>query len=147
MGRKPLAAVPSVPPAPPAISTDMKVLALFALIAVAAATEEKPAEEKPATKFVFGSIPYTAGAFGFAGLHHPGFYTVKPDEDTKLTYVAGAYPFAGYPYTYTAGSPITYTAGAPITYTAGAPITYSAINPAIIPKYYSETEGTRHIVN
>merc|ERR1711970_354690 len=109
----------------------MKVLALFALVAVAAATEEKSAEEKPATKFVFGSIPFTAGAFGFGGLHHPGFYTVKPDEDTKLTYVAGAYPYAGYPYTYTAGSPIT----------------YSAINPAIITKYYSETEGTRHIVD
>merc|ERR1711970_1401091 len=124
---------PDVATEPPPLPTTiaMKLFAFFALIATAVAA--------PATFYSSGAWPsvYSGAAIS------PSWYS-------------GAYSHAGFPYTYTAGSPITYTAGAPITpypagapitYTAGSSIAYSAINPAIIPKYYSETEGTRHIVN
>merc|ERR1711970_1112027 len=107
---------PDVATEPPPLPTTiaMKLFAFFALIATAVAA--------PATFYSSGAWPsvYSGAAIS------PSWYS-------------GAYSHAGFPYTYTAGSPITYTAGAPITYTAGSPITYSAINPAIIPKYYSET--------
>merc|ERR1711970_238859 len=111
-----------------AITTNMKVLALFALVAAVSAA--------PAPWFYSGShvIPttYTAGS-GF-GL--------------PLTYSAGA--VAGSNVVYTQGSPITYSAGAPITYTAGAPLTYSVVSapavvPAVVPKTIAQTKGSSHI--
>merc|ERR1712215_20873 len=103
-----------------AITTNMKVLALFALVAAVSAA--------PAPWFYSGShvIPPT--------------YTAGSSFGLPLTYSAGA----------VAGSNVVYTHGTPLTYSAASPITYSVVSapavvPAVVPKTIAQTKGSSHI--
>merc|ERR1712168_249515 len=116
----------------------MQFLALFALCAAASAST---------------SVVYTGGIGGlpFTGLTHPTYY----NSISHPSFVSG-----GLPLTYSAGviaphavapaahaPPLVYSAPrelAPLVYSSGV---VSPVVSGVVPKYYAETKGTRHIVN
>merc|ERR1711970_164281 len=108
-------------------ATAMQFLALFALVAAASAST---------------SVVYTGG-FPFTGLTHPTYY----NSISHPSFVS-----SGLPLTYSAGAAhvIAPHAVAPAAHVA--PLVYSSgvVSPVVsgvVPKYFAETEGTRHIVN
>merc|ERR1712183_439289 len=111
-------------------ATAMQFPALFALVAAASAST---------------SVVYTGGigGFPFTGLSHPTYY----NSISHPSFVS-----SGLPLTYSAGAAhvIAPRAVAPAAHVA--PLVYSSgvVSPVVsgvVPKYYAETEGTRHIVN
>merc|ERR1719154_289478 len=105
----------------------MQVFVLLAIVAAATA----------APTFVVNSAPIA---------HLPA---------TPSTFYSSSFAYGAIPTTYSAGVPTTYLAGRhfPSVYSAGAafsPLTYSSgnvVSAAVIPKYFAENEGARHIVN
>merc|ERR1712002_108275 len=114
-------------------TTIMKVVILLAAIAVASASVVVPS----------APIAHISGVPTISGLHN-----------TFPTLYSGAW--SGYPTTFLTGSPTVYTSGAfvPKVYSGVSnvsPLVYSGatnvISNAVVPKYYSENKGARHIVN
>merc|ERR1719341_49776 len=143
------------PPQVISISTNA-TMQVFVLLAIVAAASAAPTADKAAPKpdvaavptFMMNAAPiaHIGGAMTYSHAIPSTFYSSSWNSANvgaiPTTYVSGS---AGVPTTYLAGNnfPMVYNAG------AFSPLTYSGnvVSPAVIPKYFAETEGTRHIVN
>merc|ERR1739838_1128198 len=128
------------------ISTNatMQVSVLLAIVAAATAAP---------TFVVNPNFEGTARIDG-APIAHIGAATTY-SHAIPSTFYSSSFAHGAIPTTYSAGVPTTYLSGShfPSVYSAGAafsPLTYSSgnvVSAAVIPKYFAENEGARHIVN
>merc|ERR1711942_349316 len=142
------------PGTPSLNSAAMKLFILLAAVAIATTEGGGPPPPDAAEKAVVKSAPiaHVPGTPTITGLAST-FPTLKTSGYFPIIY-PGHNSFSPLWYwsgTRNLGSPIFYwnTAGqrffSPIIYTSGTTSTISS--PAVVPKYFAETEGSQHIVN
>merc|ERR1711908_246091 len=135
MGNRLSATTTFAPPQVISISTNAK-MQVFVLLAIVASAVAAPT-------FVVNYAPIA---------HIPA---TTYSHAIPSTFYSSSFAHGAIPTTYSAGLPTTYLAGShfPSVYSAGAafsPLTYSSgnvVSSAVIPKYFAENEGARHIVN